>query len=90
MSVVIIGAGQSGLVTCKTFKEKNYNVLVLEKNNKNGLFSNVLEKEYFRWSSSRYISGFSDFPIPKTFPVWMNFKQYCKYLELYKKIKRPR
>jgi dimethylaniline monooxygenase (N-oxide forming) len=85
MSVVIIGAGQSGLVTCKTFKEKNYNVLVLEKNNKNGLFSNVLEKKYFKWSSSRYISGFSDFPIPKTFPVWMNFKQYCKYLELYKK-----
>jgi len=86
MNLVIIGGGQSGLVTCKTFIENNFKVLLLEKGNKkNGLFSNVLEKEYFRWSSSRYISGFSDFPIPKNFPVWMNFKQYCQYLELYKK-----
>ena len=60
MNLVIIGGGQSGLVTCKTFIENNFKVLLLEKGNKkNGLFSNVLEKEYFRWSSSRYISGFS-------------------------------
>lgn len=85
MDLVIIGGGQSGLVTCKTFIESNFRVLLLDKGSKNGLFNNVLEKEYFRWSSSRYISGFSDFPIPKNFPVWMNFKQYCKYLELYKK-----
>ena len=87
MDLVIIGGGQSGLVTCKTFIENNFRVLLLDKVSKNGLFNNVLEKEYFRWSSSRYISGFSDFPIPKDFPVWMNFKQYCKYLELYKKKK---
>lgn len=85
MDLVIIGGGQSGLVTCKTFIENKFRVILLDKCSKNGLFNNVLEKEYFTWSSSRYISGFSDFPIPKKFPIWMNFKQYCEYLELYKK-----
>ena len=42
--ICIIGAGQSGLTTCKTFIEKNYNVLVLEKSNINGLFNSIKEK----------------------------------------------
>lgn len=71
---VLIGAGQSGLVTCKTFLETNKNVL----------FDNLIEQEYFKWSSSRYISGFSDFPIPKSFPIWMNMAQFAQYLALYK------
>ncbi len=29
--VCIIGAGQSGLVTCKTFSEQNKKLIVLEK-----------------------------------------------------------
>lgn len=36
MKVVIIGGGQSGLVTCKTFVESGYDVVVLEKSDKNG------------------------------------------------------
>lgn len=84
MKVCIIGAGQSGLVTCKTFLEENYEVIVLEKSKSNGLFNNIMEKEYFTWSSSRYISGFSDFPIPKNFPVWMTIREFSEYLEMYK------
>ena len=30
MKLVIIGAGQSGLVTCKTFVENKFQVLVLD------------------------------------------------------------
>ena len=44
MNVCIIGAGQSGLVTCKTFVEQGFNVIVLEKNSHNGLFHNIPEK----------------------------------------------
>lgn len=84
MNVCVIGAGQSGLVTCKTFIEMGYNVIVLEKTNHNGLFSEISQKDYFKWSSSRYISGFSDFPIPKSYPVWMTIRQYYDYLISYR------
>ena len=78
------GGGQSGLVTCKTFLEQNKKVVVLEKSNHMiGMFSSIQEKEYFKWSSSRYVSGFSDFPIPKTTPIWFTIKDYVDYLESY-------
>jgi len=83
--LVIIGAGQSGLVTLKTFLEKTHNILVLEKcNGCTGLFSTIQEKGAFKWSTSRYMSGFSDFPIPKTVPVWFTIQDYVDYLESYK------
>ena len=82
--VCIIGYGQSGLVTCKTFAEKNYNVIVLEKNNRNGLFNTIKEKNHFKWSTSRSMSGFSDFPMDKTLPHWFTIQNYVDYLESYK------
>jgi thioredoxin reductase len=83
--VCIIGGGQSGLATLKTFSEKTENVILLEKcNNCVGLFAHIKEDEMFKWSTSRYMSGFSDFPIPKTVPVWFTIKDYVKYLESYK------
>ena len=84
--VCIIGSGQSGLVTCKTFVEKNHNVIVLEKNNNtNGLFNIIKEKNYFKWSTSRAMSGFSDFPMDKTLPTWFTIQNYVDYLNSYKK-----
>ena len=84
MKVIIIGSGQSGLVACKTFIEEGYDVRVLEKTSNNGLFYSIPEKDYFRWSSSRYISGFSDFPIPDQGTAWLTLRQYQHYLESYK------
>ena len=40
MKVIIIGGGQSGLVTCKTFVENGLDTVVLEKGDTNGLFNN--------------------------------------------------
>lgn len=83
--ICIIGSGQSGLVTCKTFAEKKYNVIILEKNNKeNCLFYSIKEKDYFKWSTSRSMSGFSDFPMDKNLPHWFTMQQYIDYLESYK------
>ena len=79
--ICIIGSGQSGLTTCKTFIEKGYNVVVLEKNNSsNGLFSSIKEKDYFYWSSSKYMSCFSDFPMSNDIPDWFTIQQYVDYL----------
>jgi lysine/ornithine N-monooxygenase len=83
--ICIIGAGQSGLTTCKTFSEKNYNLIVLEKSiDYNGMFSTIQEKEYFTWSTSRYMSGFSDFPMDKKIPIWFTIQDYINYLKSYK------
>jgi thioredoxin reductase len=84
--ICIIGGGQSGLVTCKTFIEQHKNVVVLEKCDRCiGMFSTIQEKEFFKWSSSRYVSGFSDFPIPKTTPIWFSIQDYLNYLQSYMK-----
>lgn len=83
--ICIIGAGQSGLVTCKTFAESGKNVIVLEKcDHCIGMFSTIKEKELFKWSTSRYMSGFSDYPMPKSLPTWFTIKDYVDYLESYK------
>ena len=83
--ICIIGAGQSGLVTCKTFSETGKNIIVLEKcNDCIGMFSTIKEKDLFKWSTSRYMSGFSDFPMPKSIPVWFTIQDYVNYLESYK------
>lgn len=84
--VCIIGGGQSGLVTCKTMTETGKSVILLEKcNNCIGMFSTIKEKNMFKWSTSRYMSGFSDFPIPKTVPTWFTIQDYLNYLESYVK-----
>jgi hypothetical protein len=81
----IIGGGQSGLVTLKTFLETTQNVILLEKcDGCIGLFSTIKEQDAFKWSTSRYMSGFSDFPMPKSVPVWFTIKDYVTYLESYK------
>lgn len=84
ITVAIIGAGQSGLVTCKTMIEQGFRVIVLEKTKQNGLFYNIPQQDYFTWSSSKYVSGFSDYPIPKDYPIWMTLRQYYSYLQNYK------
>ena len=80
--VCIIGGGQSGITTCKTFSDKN--IICLERTpNSIGMFSTIKEKDYFTWSSSRYMSGFTDFPMSKEIPVWFTIQDYVDYLYSY-------
>ncbi len=80
--VCIIGAGQSGLTTIKTFSDQN--IICLEKSSSNGMFQNIKEKNYFEWSSSKYMSAFSDFPMTDL-PVWFTIEEYINYLKSYAK-----
>lgn len=84
MKVCIIGGGQSGIIACRTFVSKGHEVVVLEKCCM-GFFSQVLEDRYFRWSTSRYMSGFSDMPMDPETPVWFTLRDYEEYLEAYKR-----
>lgn len=78
--VCIVGAGQSGLTTIKTFSDQN--IICLEKSNSNGMFQNIKEKNYFEWSSSKYMSAFSDFPMTDL-PIWFTIEDYVNYLKSY-------
>jgi hypothetical protein len=80
--VCIIGAGQSGLTTIKTFSDQN--IICLEKSSSNGMFQNIKEKNYFEWSSSKYMSAFSDFPMTDL-PIWFTIQDYINYLKSYAK-----
>jgi dimethylaniline monooxygenase (N-oxide forming) len=79
--VCIIGAGQSGITTIKTFSDQN--IICLEKTDSNGMFQNIKEKNYFEWSSSKYMSAFSDFPMSKEMPIWFTIQDYIDYLKSY-------
>jgi dimethylaniline monooxygenase (N-oxide forming) len=81
----IIGGGQSGIAACKTFSENTDSIVVLERQNEcSGMFCNIKEKDYFRWSTSSYMSGFSDYPMD-TSKSWFSIREYISYLDRYKK-----
>jgi len=83
-SVAIIGAGFSGLVTAKIFKQYGFVVTVYEKESEVGGV----------WTSSRRYPGLttqnpkdtyflSDLKMPKHFPEWPNGDQVQAYLDAY-------
>lgn len=83
--VAVIGAGIAGLVTIKSCLEEEIEVTAFEKSDYIG--GNWKFKEQgvsvFRnteLSSSKYITGFSDFPIPDHYPHFLKHEQYLEYL----------
>ena len=75
--VAVIGAGIAGLVTIKSCLEEGMEVVAFEKTDSIGGNWKFKEGEVsvFRnteLSSSRYITGFSDFPIPDSYPHWFD------------------
>lgn len=83
--VAVIGAGIAGLVTIKSCLEEGMEVTAFEKSEYIGGNWKFKEQEVsvFRGtelSSSRYITGFSDFPIPEHYPHFLKHEQYLDYL----------
>ena len=83
--VAVIGAGIAGLVTIKSCLEENMEVVAFEKSDSIGGNWKFKEREVsvFRnteLSSSRYITGFSDFPISDRYPHFLKHRQYLEYL----------
>ncbi len=83
--VAVIGAGIAGLVTIKSCLEERMEVTAFEKSDYIGGNWKFKEEEVsvFRnteLSSSRYITGFSDFPISEHYPHFLKHEQYLEYL----------
>ena len=86
--VAIIGAGLAGLVTIKSCLEEGLEVVAFEKSDQLGGNWKFKEKgvSVFRnteLTSSKYLTAFSDFPMPEHYPHFLTHEQYLEYLLAY-------
>jgi uncharacterized NAD(P)/FAD-binding protein YdhS len=90
MKVAIIGAGPSGLSSIKSCVEENLEPVCFERETSLGglwKFSEVEGHSSVYKSTvintSKEMSCFSDFPVPKRFSVFMQHNEVMEYLQLY-------
>ena len=86
--VAVIGAGLAGLVTIKSCLEENMEVQAFEKSpylGGNWKFKDpgVSVFRNTELTSSKYLTAFSDFPMPETYPHFLTHQQYLEYLLSY-------
>ncbi|NII25959.1 NAD(P)-binding domain-containing protein [Pseudoflavitalea sp. X16] len=82
--VGIIGAGISGLATAKAFIERGYRVTVLEKGaDLGGVWEKSRSYVGVATQTTRDEYAFSDFPMPKDYPLWPSGVQVQTYLNRY-------
>lgn len=88
--VCVIGAGPSGLAAARNCVRFGLDVVVFEKNDKvggNWVFddrtghSSVYENT--RLISSKVLSGYEDFPMPRSYPAYPDHRQVQAYFEAY-------
>ena len=86
--VAVIGAGLAGLVTIKSCLEEGMEVVAFESSphiGGNWKFrkQGVSVFRHTKLSSSKYITAFSDFPMPDHYPHFLRHEQYLEYLLAY-------
>ncbi|MEO1401192.1 MAG: NAD(P)-binding domain-containing protein [Cyanobacteria bacterium J06635_1] len=86
--VAIVGAGLAGLVTLKSCLEEKVDVTAFEQETHIGGNWKFKEKgiSIFRnteLTSSKYLTAFSDFPMPEEYPHFLKHTQYLDYLQAY-------
>lgn len=87
-TVAVIGAGLAGLVTLKSCLEEGLDVTVFEQSDDIGGNWKFKENDVsvFRnteLSSSKYLTAFSDFPMPDEYPHFIRHEKYFEYLQAY-------
>ncbi|KAI8629676.1 FAD/NAD(P)-binding domain-containing protein [Xylariaceae sp. FL1651] len=90
VKIAVIGLGPAGLTALKTLREEGFNVVAFERRDEiGGLWAFSNDANYTSalretvCNISKFVSGFSDFPIPKDFPTFLTSSQVAKYFESY-------
>ncbi|KAJ6439037.1 dimethylaniline monooxygenase 2 [Purpureocillium lavendulum] len=88
--VAVIGGGSAGLTALKALREEGFDAVGFErKENVGGLWSYSSDSTHTSViqntiaNVSKFISGFSDFPIPRDFPCYMTGAQVAEYFQAY-------
>ncbi|KDR81496.1 hypothetical protein GALMADRAFT_239475 [Galerina marginata CBS 339.88] len=90
MKVVIVGAGPSGLVTCKSLLQAAnadfpFDPVILEQEDGIGGTFRYRSYEHSSLVSSKQLTCFSDFRLPLSHPDHLTLHEYVAYLESYAK-----
>ncbi|KAF8078064.1 hypothetical protein FPV67DRAFT_1463978 [Lyophyllum atratum] len=88
MKVIVIGAGPSGLVTCKSLLEAAtqafpFDPIVLEQEAEIGGTFKYRSYENSNLVSSKQLTSFSDFRLPLSHPDHLTLEEYVAYLRAY-------
>jgi dimethylaniline monooxygenase (N-oxide forming) len=90
--ICIIGSGASGLPSIKSCLEQGFQVVCYEKNDQIGGLWRYRDhkidgvskvQKSTTTNTSKELNSYSDFPIPKEFPVFMHNSEMTRYFELY-------
>ncbi|KAI0892772.1 FAD/NAD(P)-binding domain-containing protein [Annulohypoxylon nitens] len=90
IKIAVIGLGPAGLTALKALRDEGFDVVAFERRNepggvwsmsKNANFTSALDETVC--NVSKFISGFSDYPVPKDYPPYPTALQMHKYLDSY-------
>ena len=87
-TVAVIGAGASGLATAKCLREDNHQPVIFEKSDRlGGLWAYRPERggtfSTVHFQHSKYVSAFSDYPMPEDCSEFPHHSEVLKYLHDY-------
>ncbi len=83
-AVCLIGAGISGLVAAKVFREHGRDVVIVEQDAElGGVWAPSKSYPGVCTQTPRDLYSFSDFPMPADYPEWPSGEQVYRYLQCY-------
>ncbi|KAF5646391.1 dimethylaniline monooxygenase 2 [Fusarium sp. NRRL 52700] len=90
VKIAVIGVGPAGLSAIKALREQGFDAIGFERRDRvGGVWSYSSNSSYTSVvpetvsNVSRFVSGFSDFPVPKDLPPYMTGAQVGEFLESY-------
>ncbi|KAK8024633.1 dimethylaniline monooxygenase 2 [Apiospora rasikravindrae] len=90
VNIAVIGTGPAGLTALKTLREEGFNATAFERRDRiGGLWSHSGNPAFTSivngtvCNISKFVSGFSDFPLPRDSPVYLSGEQVSDYFHSY-------
>ncbi|MFJ9392992.1 flavin-containing monooxygenase [Nocardioides sp. NPDC101246] len=84
MKIAIVGAGFAGLASAKVLRQLGHDVTVFDKTpDVGGVWSSTRRYPGLRTQNNKQTYCFSDHPMPRRFPQWLEGAQVQEYLESY-------
>lgn len=92
VTVAVVGTGPSGLSMLKTLREDGFSVTAFERRSRVGGIWAVADNSSYtttlpctRANISKYTCGFSDYPIPERYPMFMKAEHFQEFMNDYAK-----
>lgn len=90
VKIAVVGLGPAGLTAIKALREEGFNVVGFERRDRvGGLWSYSSDPSHTSViqntvsNISKFVSGFSDFPVPKEYPPYMTGSHVAEYFQAY-------